>query len=307
MLAIETTGLRKRYGDLEAVAGVDLRVEAGEVFCFLGPNGAGKTTTVEILEGYRRRSSGEVSVLGFDPATGGRALRRRIGIMLQESGLQPQLTAAEALELYRRYYDRPRQADELLELVELTDSAGVRVEELSGGQRRRLDLALALAGDPDLVFLDEPTIGFDPAARRGAWQTIAGLRSLGKTIFLTTHYMDEAQALADRVAVIAGGKIVAEDSPDRIGGRDSTVAEVRFLLPAGVAPGSLPRLDTPADGAPAETRVDGEAVTVRTARPDLALHVLTGWSVARGYELAGLTVSRASLEDIYLELTTPPA
>lgn len=307
MLAIETTGLRKRYGDLEAVAGVDLRVEAGEVFCFLGPNGAGKTTTVEILEGYRRRSSGEVSVLGFDPATGGRALRRRIGIMLQESGLQPQLTAVEALELYRRYYDRPRQADELLELVELTDSAGVRVEELSGGQRRRLDLALALAGDPDLVFLDEPTTGFDPAARRGAWQTIAGLRSLGKTIFLTTHYMDEAQALADRVAVIAGGKIVAEDSPDRIGGRDSTVAEVRFLLPAGVAPGSLPRLDTPADGAPAEMRVEGEAVTVRTARPDLALHVLTGWSVAGGHELAGLTVSRASLEDIYLELTTPPA
>jgi ABC-2 type transport system ATP-binding protein len=307
VLAIETRGLRKRYGGFEALAGVDLSVEAGEVFCFLGPNGAGKTTTVEILEGYRSRSSGQVSVLGFDPATGGREFRRRIGIMLQESGLQPQLTVTEALEVYRRYYDRPRGVGELLDLVGLAASAHVRVEDLSGGQRRRLDLALALAGDPDLVFLDEPTTGFDPAARREAWSTISGLRALGKTIFLTTHYMDEAQSLADRVAVISRGRIVAEGSPDRIGGRDTTMAEVRFLLPEGVTGADISDVVNLAYGADATMTVDGEVVTVRTTRPDLLLHVITGWSLPRGLELKGLTVSRASLEDVYLELTAGDA
>ncbi|MHB8262657.1 MAG: ABC transporter ATP-binding protein [Acidimicrobiales bacterium] len=302
MLAIEVTGLVKSYGDLRAVDGVDLAVEAGEVYCFLGPNGAGKTTTVEILEGYRKRNAGKVTVLGFDPETGNRTFRERIGIMLQESGLQPQLTVAEALDLYRRYYDRPRSVAELLEMVELAGSANVRIESLSGGQHRRLDLALALAGDPDLVFLDEPTTGFDPAARRGAWRTIQGLRSLGKTIFLTTHYMDEAQALADRVAVISGGKIVAEDSPDRIGGRDTTTSEIRFLLPPDISGGDLPSLDG-VDHLDAELSIGGDAVVVRTSRPDLALHILTSWSTSRGLELAGITVSRPTLEDIYLELT----
>ncbi|MCL5947647.1 MAG: ABC transporter ATP-binding protein [Actinobacteria bacterium] len=316
MPAIEVKGLVKSYGNLRAVDGVDLCVEAGEVYCFLGPNGAGKTTTVEILEGYRRRDSGRVSVLGLDPESSGRTFREHIGIMLQESGLQPQLAVVEALDLYRHYYDHPRSVAELLDLVELTSSADVRIESLSGGQRRRLDLALALAGDPDLVFLDEPTTGFDPAARRGAWRTIQGLRSLGKTIFLTTHYMDEAQALADRVAVISGGKIVAEDSPDRIGGRDTTTSEIRFLLPEGVSAGDLPSLEQPSDDLPsldpsldrarqldAELSIRGDAVVVHTNRPDLALYVLTSWSTSRGLELAGLTVSRPTLEDVYLALT----
>ncbi|MCL4434271.1 MAG: ABC transporter ATP-binding protein [Actinobacteria bacterium] len=312
MPAIEVKGLVKSYGNLRAVDGVDLCVEAGEVYCFLGPNGAGKTTTVEILEGYRRRDSGRVSVLGLDPESSGRTFREHIGIMLQESGLQPQLAVAEALDLYRHYYDHPRSVVELLDLVELTGSADVRIESLSGGQRRRLDLALALAGDPDLVFLDEPTTGFDPAARRGAWRTIQGLRSLGKTIFLTTHYMDEAQALADRVAVISGGKIVAEDSPDRIGGRDTTTSKIRFLLPEGVSAGDLPSLEQPAADPSlpskgyhldAELSIRGGAVVVHTTRPDLALHILTSWSTSRGLELAGLTVSRPTLEDVYLALT----
>jgi ABC-2 type transport system ATP-binding protein len=294
--AIDVTGLRKNYGDFEAVAGIDIHVEPGEVFCFLGPNGAGKTTTVEILEGYRNRTAGSVSVLGFDPEHGGRNFRDRIGIMLQESGIQPDLSVREALYTYRRYYSKPRSAEELLELVDLVDSADLRIENLSGGQKRRLDLALALIGDPDLVFLDEPTTGFDPAARRGAWDTIAGLRNLGKTIFLTTHYMDEAQALADRVAVISRGKIVAEDSPERIGGRDMTESTITFLLPQGFNAIDLPPI-TPVP------QIKGDVVTIKTPRPDLALHDLTQWSVPKGLELRGLTVSRATLEDVYLQLT----
>jgi ABC-2 type transport system ATP-binding protein len=296
MSAIEVTGLRKHYGNFEAVAGIDIHVEPGEVFCFLGPNGAGKTTTVEILEGYRNRSAGSVSVLGFDPEHGGRAFRDRIGIMLQESGIQPDLSVREALNIYRHYYSKPRRAEELLELAGLDGSADVRIENLSGGQKRRLDLALALIGDPDLVFLDEPTTGFDPAARRGAWDTIAGLRNLGKTIFLTTHYMDEAQALADRVAVISKGKIVAEDSPERIGGRDTTESTITFLLPQGLDAVDLPPV-TPAP------QIKGDVVTIKTPRPDLVLHDLTQWSVPKGLELRGLTISRATLEDVYLQLT----
>jgi len=296
MSAIEVVGLRKNYGNFEAVAGIDIHVDPGEVFCFLGPNGAGKTTTVEILEGYRSRSAGSVSVLGFDPEHGGRAFRDRIGIMLQESGIQPDLSVREALSTYRRYYSRPRGVDELLELVGLAGSGDVRVENLSGGQRRRLDLALALIGDPDLIFLDEPTTGFDPAARRGAWETIAGLRNLGKTIFLTTHYMDEAQALADRIAVISKGKIVAEDSPERIGGRDTTESTITFLLPQGITALELPPLN-------AVPEIKGDVVTIKTSRPDLILHDLTRWSVPKGLELRGLTVARATLEDVYLQLT----
>ncbi len=302
MDAIEIKDLVKSYGDLKAVNGIDLTVKAGEVFCFLGPNGAGKTTTVEILEGYRKRDSGTVSVLGYDPENGGRAFREHIGIMLQESGIQLQFSVREALDLYRSYYSNPRSTIELIEMVELSGSADIRVEALSGGQRRRLDLALALAGDPELVFLDEPTTGFDPAARRNAWHTIEGLRSLGKTIFLTTHYMDEAQALADRVAVIAAGQIVALDTPDRIGGRDTTTSTIRFLLPPNILLHELPPLSG-IEHLDADIAIEGESVTIHTSRPDLALHVLTSWSVSRGIELGGLTVSRATLEDVYLELT----
>ncbi len=302
MNAVEIKGLFKSYGDLKAVNGVDLTIKAGEVFCFLGPNGAGKTTTVEILEGYRKRDSGTVSVLGYDPENGGRAFRERIGIMLQESGIQVQLSVREVLDLYRSYYSHPLSTMELIEMVELTDSADIRIEALSGGQRRRLDLALALAGDPELVFLDEPTTGFDPAARRNAWHTIEGLRSLGKTIFLTTHYMDEAQALADRVAVISTGQIVALDTPDRIGGRDTTTSTIRFLLPASISLNDLPTLSD-MEHLDVDISAEGESVTVHTSRPDLALYALTGWSVSNGLELSGLTVSRPTLEDIYLELT----
>lgn len=300
--AIEIKGLFKSYGDLKAVNGLDLTVRAGEVFCFLGPNGAGKTTTVEILEGYRKRDSGDVSVLGYDPENGGRAFRERIGIMLQESGIQNQFSVREALDLYRSYYGHPRPTMELIEMVELNGSADVRVEALSGGQRRRLDLALALAGDPELVFLDEPTTGFDPAARRNAWHTIEGLRSLGKTIFLTTHYMDEAQALADRVAVISDGQIVALDTPDRIGGRNTTTSTIHFLLPPSISLNDLPTLSS-MEHLDADMSAEGESVTIHTSRPDLALYALTSWSVGKNMELSGLTVSRPTLEDIYLELT----
>ncbi len=300
--AIEIKELFKSYGDLKAVNGLDLTVRTGEVFCFLGPNGAGKTTTVEILEGYRKRDSGTVSVLGYDPENGGRAFRERIGIMLQESGIQTQLSVREALDLYRSYYSHPRSTMELIEMVELNGSVDVRVEALSGGQRRRLDLALALAGDPELVFLDEPTTGFDPAARRNAWHTIDGLRSLGKTIFLTTHYMDEAQALADRVAVISDGQIVALDTPDRIGGRNTTTSTIRFLLPSSISVNDLPTLSN-MEHLDADMSAEGESVTIHTSRPDLALYVLTSWSVGKNIELSGLTVSRPTLEDIYLELT----
>ncbi len=290
MAAIQVRDLRKSYGTLEAVRGVDFDVEEGEVFGFLGPNGAGKTTIVEILEGYRQRSAGEVTVLGHDPAKGERALRERIGIVLQETGVERFLKVAEVLELYCGYYPRPRPVDELLALTGLEAKRNEVVKELSGGQRRRLDLALGLAGDPELVFLDEPTTGFDPTARRDAWEIIRNLRSLGKTIFLTTHYMDEAQHLADRVAVIAAGRVVAEGPPDHLAGRDRAT-EIRFVPPAGIP---LPEVGAV---------VDDRGVLVRTQDPTPILHILTGWALERGAVLEGLTVTRPSLEDVYLTLT----
>src|SRR6185437_14686689 len=240
--AITASGLRKSYGEIEAVRGVSFEVMRGEVFCLLGPNGAGKTTTVEILEGYRERTAGETRVLGMDPLGGHRELRDRVGIVLQQSGVQTDLTVAELIEMYSRYYSRRRPVDELIELVELGEKRDVRARELSGGQRRRLDLALGLVGDPDLLFLDEPTTGFDPGARRHAWSTIRSLCDLGKTVFLTTHYMDEAQHLANRVAVMNAGQIIALGRPEELGGRDLRPAEIRFTLPDNWSLGDVPDL-----------------------------------------------------------------
>ncbi len=230
-VVIGASGLHKRYGELEAVRGIDLQVRRGEIFAFLGPNGAGKTTTVEILEGFRERSAGQVSVLGVDPANADSYWRDRVGVVLQESRPEPGLRVRECLELYAGYYTHPRELEETIALVGLQQQAEVPTERLSGGQRRRLDVALALIGDPELLFLDEPTTGFDPLARRAAWQVIAGLRTLGKTVFLTTHYMDEAEHLADRIAVIAAGRIVAEGTPRTLGGRDRLPATISFTLP----------------------------------------------------------------------------
>ena len=278
-------GLRKSYGALEAVRGVDLHIETGEVFALLGPNGAGKTTTVEILEGYRGRSGGEVSVLGEDPERGDRAWRERIGIVLQSCRLDPYLTVRESLGLYAGYYRAPRPIDEVIELVGLGEKADVRTSKLSGGQQRRLDVGMALVGDPELLFLDEPTTGFDPSARRQAWETIAGLRDLGKTVFLTTHYMDEAQRLADRVTIIAGGEIVARGTPENLGDRESRPARISY-------------------------REDGREVALETTTPVQTLNELTGRALAEGFELENLEVRRPTLEDVYLELTeqgAPPA
>ncbi len=291
--AIDVRGLHKSYGSVHAVAGIDLSVRAGEVFALLGPNGAGKSTTVEILEGHRPRSSGEVTVLGYDPEVGGRSFRERIGIVLQEQAIENQLTVTEALRLYGSMYPHRRPPGELIELVGLGDKARSRIKTLSGGQRRRLELALGLVGDPDLLFLDEPTTGFDPSARRQAWTIIDSLRSLGKTILLTTHYMDEAQNLADRVAVIAKGEIVAEGAPDSLGGRADASSLITFRVPAG--PVRLP------EGIEATAAPEG-FIRVRTAEPTRVLHRLTAWALDRGMVLDGLTVSRPSLEDVYLEL-----
>ena len=297
--AIEIDGLRKAYGDVEAVRDISFSVAAGEVFCLLGPNGAGKTTTTEILEGYRARSAGEVRVLGHDPEDGERALRERVGIVLQEAAAQAELTVAEVLTMYGRYYPRRRPAGELVELVGLTGKESQRVKLLSGGQRRRLDLALALVGDPDLLFLDEPTTGFDPSARRQAWTTIKDLCALGKTVFLTTHFMDEAQALADRVAVMVDGRIVALGTPAEIGGRDTAPTEIDFALPAPRRPcGDLPALD----GAEVTETAPGR-VRVVTREGLRSAHELTGWALERGLELRGFAVSQPSLEDVYLRLT----
>ena len=296
-LAVSAKGLRKSYDGQEALHGIDLAVERGEVFAFLGPNGAGKTTTVEILEGYRDRTGGEVTVLGADPASAGRDWRRRMGIVLQECRMEPTLTVRETLALYAGYYPAPRDVGETVELVGLQAKADERAGRLSGGQQRRLDVALALIGDPELLFLDEPTTGFDPSARRQAWEVIATLRELGKTVFLTTHYMDEAQFLADRVAVLADGRIVAEGTPDEIGGRAKAQSRIRFTLPAGIGPAELPG----ALGAP--TVEPNGGVLVTTDDPVAALNALTGWALERGVVLAGLEVRRPSLEDIYLELT----
>jgi ABC-2 type transport system ATP-binding protein len=293
---ITVHGLRKSYGDLEAVRGIDLEVGRGEVFAFLGPNGAGKTTTVEILEGYRRRDGGEVTVLGEDPARAGSAWREQIGIVLQQNKLEPYLTVRESLELYAGYYRSPRSVDEVVELVGLGAKADARAEQLSGGQQRRLDVGIALIGDPELLFLDEPTTGFDPSARRQAWDVIAGLGELGKTVLLTTHYMDEAQRLADRVAIIARGEIVAEDTPEALGDRENQPALISFRLPGGVAADELPTGGWRGDG-------DG-LVTARSQEPVAVLNALTGWALERGIDLQGLEVRRPSLEDIYLQLTS---
>jgi ABC-2 type transport system ATP-binding protein len=271
-------GLHKRYGEYEAVRGIDIEVRRGEVFGLLGPNGAGKTTTVEILEGYRERTSGEVSVLGYDPARRQIELRRRIGIVLQSGGIYSHVTPREALRHWASFYPRPRDVDEVLRLSGLEEQADVRSRKLSGGQLRRLDLALALVGDPELMFLDEPTTGFDPEARRGAWDTVRRLRELGKTVLLTTHYLDEAQALADRVAIVKDGRMLAIGAPRELG-----VGAARYRV--------------------AWRNGGGEIVERQTDDPTTLLNELTGEALAKGEQVRELSVGRPTLEDVYLELT----
>ena len=301
-VVVEVSQLRMSYDGFEAVRGVDLRVCAGEIFAFLGPNGAGKTTTVEILEGHRRRTGGEVRVLGADPQHADRRWRARVGVVLQTSRVEQELTVRECLDLYAGYYPAPRPVKDVIKLVGLQKKADVRGGLLSGGQQRRLDVALALIGDPELVFLDEPTTGFDPSARRAAWEMIAGLRELGKTIFLTTHYMDEAEALADRIAVLRAGQIVAQGTPSTLGGRDRAAYQITFRLPTGVAIEDLPL-------APASSRRLDESgsVLIESERVTATMHALSGWAIERGLDLADLHVRRPALEDVYLELTEPPA
>jgi ABC-2 type transport system ATP-binding protein len=294
---IVARGLEKSYGSLQAVRGIDLEVREGEIFAFLGPNGAGKTTTVEIFEGYRHRSGGEVEVLGLDPERATTRWRARIGVVLQSGQLEPLLTVRESLELYAGYYPSPRPVDETIEVVGLTQQRDQRAGRLSGGQQRRLDVALALIGDPELLFLDEPTTGFDPAARRGAWGMIANLRQLGKTVFLTTHYMEEAQTLADRVAIIKGGEIVATGRPSELGGADRGRTSIRFRLPLGTDVDALP----PALADKVNDRDGRLQLTTDAPVPDLA--VLCGWALERAVDLDDLEVVRPTLEDVYLELT----
>jgi ABC-2 type transport system ATP-binding protein len=294
--AVEVKDLRKSYAAVEAVRGVSFSVETGEIFALLGPNGAGKTTTLEVLEGFRHKDSGHVSVLGLDPGdrSTARQLRESIGLVLQDIAVEPYLTVRETIARNAGYYPTPRDVDEVISLVDLRGKEKQKVKDLSGGQKRRLDLALGMVGNPRLLFLDEPTTGFDPNARRGAWEVIRGLRDAGTTILLTTHYMEEAQELADRVAVIAAGQIVASGTPDTIGGRDTARARIRFALPTGVDAASLPIAGTVAD--------DG-LLLVEVDDPTKALHELTGWALDRGVTLPRLVVDRPSLEDIYLQLT----
>ncbi len=296
---IQVRGLRKRYGDTEAVRGIDLEVRRGEIFAFLGPNGAGKTTTVEILEGFRRAGEGTVEVLGTNPWHAPSEWRERIGLVLQESQAEPGLTVRECLELYAGYYKSPRPVGETLALVELSEQAEQRATALSGGQRRRLDVALALIGDPELVFLDEPTTGFDPSARRAAWAVISGLRDLGKTVFLTTHYMEEAERLADRIAVIAAGEIVAEGTPQTLGGRQVGGARITFALPSGTAVDDLP-----AALVERAQEEGGALIALPSTAVAADLHALSGWALELGLELDDLEVRRPTLEDVYLKLTT---
>lgn len=289
--AITVKNLVKRYGKVTALNEISFTVAEGEVLALLGPNGAGKTTAVEILEGYRHADEGDIEVLGFHPAAGGRAFRDRIGIVLQETGVEPVLTVREVVELYGMAFSRRRPTDELISLVGLENKADSRIKTLSGGQRRRLDLALGLVGDPDLVFLDEPTTGFDPAARRKSWELVEGLTALGKTILLTTHYLDEAQHLADRIIVLKEGRIVAEGTPETLGSAQA-VTTICFTVSD---PKELPALG---DG----PHVEAARVTYRTAEPTTDLYTLTRWAVQQGVELTGLEVTRPSLEDIYLDI-----
>jgi len=294
MPVIEIHDLVKHYGDVKAVDGIDLSVDAGEVFAILGPNGAGKSTTVEILEGYRFQTSGTVSVLGYDPAEAQRAYKERIGIVLQETAIEEQLTVAEAIDTYGSMYPNRRPTGELIELVGLEEKTDARIRTLSGGQRRRLELALGIVGDPEVIFLDEPTTGFDPSARRHAWSIVENLTSLGKTVLLTTHYMDEAQFLADRVAVMAKGKIVAEGPPDTLGGRATSGTRITFNSNGQSM-----------EGLPANhfSVAENGGVVVHTKDPTHDLYRITGWAIDHGIDLTGLSVSQPSLEDVYLELT----
>jgi ABC-2 type transport system ATP-binding protein len=294
--AVTVAGLRKSYGPVEAVRGVDFTVASGEIFALLGPNGAGKTTTLEILEGFRDRDAGQVEVLGRDPGDrhAGRALREQVGLVLQDIAVEPYLTVRETVARNAGYYPDPRDVAEVIGLVGLAPQTRQKVRNLSGGQKRRLDLALGIIGNPRLLFLDEPTTGFDPNARRDAWDLVRGLRDSGITIMLTTHYMEEAQTLADRVAVLAGGRIVAAGPPATLGGRDTALAQIRFARPADGLVAELPAGAVLADG----------VVTVSSAEPTLTLHELTGWALRHGTVLTGLTVQRPSLEDVYLRLTS---
>ncbi len=296
--AIRVSGLRKYYGEYEAVRGIDFEVAPGEVFGFLGPNGAGKTTTIEILEGYRARSDGEVSVLGVDPASPTRAWRNRVGLVLQECELDPMLTVAEVIGLFASFYEKPRRVAETVDLVGLADKKDARIGSLSGGQKRRVDVGVGIVGDPDLIFLDEPTTGFDPSARRDAWKMIEGLKALGKTVFLTTHYMDEAQHLADRAAILRDGQIVAQGPMEQLGDSLGQPTAITF---------------TPRDGLGAEQlrtqlglEVTGSAAGIRieTDRPQEDLLRLLSLAADRGARLDDLEVRRPNLEDIFLELTS---
>ena len=296
-IVISVKGLTKSYGNFEAVRGIDFEVRRGEVLALLGPNGAGKTTTVEILEGFHDRDGGEISVLGADPSHRDRELRAKIGIVLQACAVEPFLTVTEAITQRAGLYPNPRPVGEVVNLVGLEAKRGARIKTLSGGQQRRLDLGLALVGDPELIFLDEPTTGFDPSARRESWDLVRGLCAEGRTVVLTTHYMDEAQALANSVTVIVAGKVVASGPPDTLGGRDRGQTTVRFTLPSGVTVDDLP---TPLGICP---RVRHHAVEFSLPDATTFLHDLTGWAVARGEALEHLTVKRPSLEDVYLSLT----
>jgi ABC-2 type transport system ATP-binding protein len=299
MPVIEVRELRKAYGELHAVDGVSWEVAEQEVVALLGPNGAGKTTTVEVIEGYRSRDSGAVQVLGMDPATGGRRYRERIGIVLQEAGFEEQFSVRELLRLQAGFYPHPRPVDEVVDMVDLQEKANAKVKTLSGGQRRRLDLALGIIGDPEVLFLDEPTTGFDPSARRRAWVLVDRLRDLGTTILLTTHYMDEAEHLADRVIVMNRGVVVAEGTPSELAAAAGADTVVSFHLPDGCEASDLPRLGS-------ALRVDAAQVELRSLEPTRDIHALAAWALERELELAELSLTRPSLEDVYLQLIDEP-
>jgi ABC-2 type transport system ATP-binding protein len=299
-------GLAKSYGSVPALRGISFTVGAGEIFALLGPNGAGKTTTLEILEGFRKRDAGRAEVLGLDPGdrATGRELRERIGLVLQDIAVEPYLTVRETIARNAGYYPAPRGVDEVIALVGLAGQERTKVRNLSGGRKRRLDLGLGLIGDPELLFLDEPTTGFDPAARRDAWQLVRSLRDSGTSILLTTHYMEEAQALADRVAVLSDGQVVAQGTLADLGGRASAQTQIRFALPGGCRAADLPAWARP----PVEPAVQpepGDLVTVAVSEPTRALHELTSWALDHGLVLDQLTVEPPSLEDVYLQLTDP--